>query len=188
MCLCGLEKTQFRNELKSSINAGRYTADYLSCGNLPYPAREMCMTAHLSYRRIRRYLVWRLKRPEARDFSRVRIELLIHCAHNEISILQYNNENSLSCTIHLAFYFAREYYTIIRELPTGKGFADVCFIPRKIAVWSKGLKSKKKVILTLFTKIVIILNVRIITILFCNKRKQGRNVKHGHIIALSDNG
>ena len=78
MCLCGLEKTQFRNELKSSINAGRYTADYLSCGNLPYPAREMCMTAHLSYRRIRRYLVWRLKRPEARDFSRVRIELLIH--------------------------------------------------------------------------------------------------------------
>lgn len=58
----------------------------------------------------------------------------IECAHNEISILQYNNENSLSCTIHLAFYFAREYYTIIRELPTGKGFADVCFIPRNIAV------------------------------------------------------
>ncbi len=51
--------------------------------------------------------------------------------HQEISILQYNDENSLSCTIHLAFYFAREYYTIIRELPTGKGFADVCFIPRK---------------------------------------------------------
>lgn len=57
----------------------------------------------------------------------------IECAHNEISILQYNNENSLSCTIYLAFYFAREYYTIIRELPTGKGFADVCFIPRNIA-------------------------------------------------------
>ena len=53
-------------------------------------------------------------------------------AHREISILQYNNENALSCTINLAFYFAREYYTIIRELPTGKGFADVCFIPRKI--------------------------------------------------------
>ncbi len=53
-------------------------------------------------------------------------------AHEEISILQYNDENSLSCTIHLAFYFAREYYTIIRELPSGKGFADVCFIPRRI--------------------------------------------------------
>ena len=52
-------------------------------------------------------------------------------AHREISILQYNDENSLSCTITLAFYFAREYYTIIRELPTGKGFADICFLPRK---------------------------------------------------------
>ena len=52
-------------------------------------------------------------------------------AHEEISILQYNDENSLSCTIQLAFYYAREYYTIVRELPTGKGFADVCMIPRK---------------------------------------------------------
>ena len=51
-------------------------------------------------------------------------------AHEEISILQYNDENSLSCTIQLAFYFAREYYTIIRELPAGKGFADICMIPR----------------------------------------------------------
>ncbi len=50
--------------------------------------------------------------------------------HDEISILQYNDENSLSCIINLAFYFAKEYYTIIRELPTGKGFADVCLIPR----------------------------------------------------------
>ena len=53
-------------------------------------------------------------------------------AHDEISILQYNDENSLSCTINLAFYFAREYYTIIRELPTGKGFADICLIPRQL--------------------------------------------------------
>lgn len=53
-------------------------------------------------------------------------------AHKEISILQYNDENSLSCTINLAFYFAREYYTIIRELPTGKGYADICFIPRTL--------------------------------------------------------
>lgn len=53
-------------------------------------------------------------------------------AHDEISILQYNDENSLSCTINLAFYFAKEYYTIIRELPSGKGFADICFIPRPL--------------------------------------------------------
>lgn len=53
-------------------------------------------------------------------------------AHDEISILKYNDENSLSCTINLAFYFAKEYYTIIRELPTGKGFADICLIPRQL--------------------------------------------------------
>lgn len=55
-------------------------------------------------------------------------------AHDEISILQYNDENSLSCTINLAFYYVREYYTIIRELPTGKGFADICLIPRQLHV------------------------------------------------------
>ena len=53
-------------------------------------------------------------------------------AHNEISVLRYNDENSLSCTITLAFYFAKEYYTIIREMPTGKGFADLVFVPRPL--------------------------------------------------------
>ena len=52
-------------------------------------------------------------------------------AHEEMSILQYNDENSLSCTVNLAFYFARVYYTMSRELPSGKGFADICMIPRK---------------------------------------------------------
>lgn len=56
----------------------------------------------------------------------------INRAHKEISVLEYNDENSLSCTINLAFYFAREYYTIIREMPGGKGFADICLIPRKM--------------------------------------------------------
>ena len=52
-------------------------------------------------------------------------------AHEEISILQYNDENSLRCTVSLAFYYAREYYTLIRELPAGKGFSDICMIPRR---------------------------------------------------------
>lgn len=47
------------------------------------------------------------------------------------SILQYNDENSLSCVIRLAYYSAVNYYTIVRELPTGLGFADIVFIPRK---------------------------------------------------------
>ena len=66
MCICGLKRTIFRNgTLKSSINTGRYTADYLWCGNLPYLAWKKRMTVHvLSYRRIRRYLALSLKATE----------------------------------------------------------------------------------------------------------------------------
>ena len=55
----------------------------------------------------------------------------IEQAHFETSHIQYNDENALSYTISLALYAARNYYTIYRELPTGKGFADMVFIPRK---------------------------------------------------------
>ena len=50
-------------------------------------------------------------------------------AHEEIAILQYNDENSLSCVIGLAFYSAREFYQTIREMPAGRGFADIVFLP-----------------------------------------------------------
>ena len=52
-------------------------------------------------------------------------------AHFETSHLQYNDENALSYTISLALFAARNFYTIYRELPTGKGFADLVFLPRK---------------------------------------------------------
>ncbi|MBP3203130.1 MAG: AAA family ATPase [Bacteroidales bacterium] len=45
------------------------------------------------------------------------------------SILQYNNENSLSCAVTIAYYSARRYYNVIREFPSGKGFADLVFLP-----------------------------------------------------------
>ena len=52
--------------------------------------------------------------------------------HDEqTSILSYNNENSLSCVISLAYYYAHGDYLFYRELPTGKGFADIVLIPRK---------------------------------------------------------
>ena len=53
-------------------------------------------------------------------------------AHDEnTSILSYNNENSLSCVLSLAFYYAKNDYIFHRELPTGKGFADIVLMPRK---------------------------------------------------------
>ena len=51
-------------------------------------------------------------------------------AHSEVaSILTYNDENSLGCAIGLAYYSARKDYKLIRELPAGKGFADIAFLP-----------------------------------------------------------
>lgn len=47
------------------------------------------------------------------------------------SILSYNDENSLSCVIALAYYSSKKDYTLIRELPAGKRFADMVFLPRK---------------------------------------------------------
>lgn len=57
---------------------------------------------------------------------------LVERSHAEnTSILQYNDENSLACAISLAYYTAQNKYIMHRELPTGKGFADLVFIPRK---------------------------------------------------------
>ena len=53
--------------------------------------------------------------------------------HNRTSsILKYNDENSLTCTILMAYYSAQAYYmNPIMELPSGKGFADVVYLPRR---------------------------------------------------------
>ncbi len=51
-------------------------------------------------------------------------------AHSEVaSILTYNDENSLGCAIGLAYYSARKDYKLIQELPAGKGYADIAFLP-----------------------------------------------------------
>ena len=50
-------------------------------------------------------------------------------AHLDTSILTYNNENALSYTLALANIYARNHYTMIREMPTGNGFADIVLIP-----------------------------------------------------------
>ena len=58
-------------------------------------------------------------------------ELVEQCHRDNTSILSYNDENALSCVISLAYYAARKDYLMFRELPTGKGYADIVFLPRK---------------------------------------------------------
>ena len=57
---------------------------------------------------------------------------LIEQAHQaNASILKYNDENALSCVISLAYYSAQKNYTLHREMPAGKGFADIVFEPNQ---------------------------------------------------------
>lgn len=53
--------------------------------------------------------------------------------HSETaSLLKYNNENSLTCTVLMAYFSAKAYYmNPIMEMPSGKGFADVVYLPRR---------------------------------------------------------
>ena len=69
-----------------------------------------------------------LKRTQEGDAERVAAAL--DNAHQTVADpLDYNDESSLKTAIILAYYTASSKYTIIKELPTGRGFADIGFIP-----------------------------------------------------------
>lgn len=49
----------------------------------------------------------------------------IHVTSNR----SYNNEDALQSAIYLAYIYALNEYTVVKEMTTGKGFADVVYIP-----------------------------------------------------------
>ena len=63
----------------------------------------------------------------ARDAGKV--AELLEKAHNRAGNKTYNDEAALSYAIQLAYYAARKYYTVILELDSGKGAADVVYLP-----------------------------------------------------------
>ena len=68
---------------------------------------------------------------ETIEGNAARVAEIIELSHEAYtSILEYNDENSLSCAITMAYFTAPAYYTVIRELPSGKGYADIAMIPR----------------------------------------------------------
>ena len=66
------------------------------------------------------------------DMDGVAVAEEIEKIHNEhVSVIQYNNENSLSSVLTIAYLSAMQYYfKPIREFPTGRGFAYFVFIPK----------------------------------------------------------
>ena len=56
---------------------------------------------------------------------------LLELAHDKAGNKTYHSEAGLSHAVQLAYYAAQDIYTIIPELDTGKGYADLAFIPKK---------------------------------------------------------
>lgn len=54
---------------------------------------------------------------------------LIEKAHNTSANVSYHSEAALSYAIQLAYYRAQDYYTLIPELDSGKGYVDLAYIP-----------------------------------------------------------
>lgn len=61
-----------------------------------------------------------------------KVAAMLDEVHSEnTSILTYNDENSLSCVLTIAYFSAMNEYVIEREFPSGKGFADLVFLPKR---------------------------------------------------------
>ena len=56
---------------------------------------------------------------------------LIELAHDKADNKTYHSEAALNYAIQLAYYSAQDYYTVIPELDTGKGYADIVYLPKQ---------------------------------------------------------
>ena len=63
------------------------------------------------------------------ESDEIRVAELLEKAHNRTESKTYNSEAALSYAIQYAYYAAQKYYTTIQELATGKGYADIIYLP-----------------------------------------------------------
>ena len=64
------------------------------------------------------------------DMNEAAVAEALDNAHIHVSsIRNYNNEYSLHAAIYLSYIYAINNYVIAKELPTGKGVADIAYIP-----------------------------------------------------------
>ncbi len=58
------------------------------------------------------------------------VALGVEQAHADVaSVIAYNHEEDLACTLRLAFYSAMRRWKLVREAPAGKGYADLLMVP-----------------------------------------------------------
>ena len=57
------------------------------------------------------------------------VAAILEEAHDRVSNMNYNSEAALSYAVQYAYYSAQKYYSIFPEPDTGKGYADILYIP-----------------------------------------------------------
>ena len=137
----------FQNDIVNIQNRDEVLTYLIHLGYLGYDQRREA--AFVPNEEIRRELTIAVERrpwDEMRMFQKESEKLLdatlemdtdtvsaqIEKIHNEYaSVIQYHNENSLSSVLAIAYLSAMQYYfKPVRELPTGRGFADFVFLPK----------------------------------------------------------
>ena len=142
-----VDVSSFQNDMTSFSNKDDVLTYLIHLGYLAY--NQTTETAFIPNEEIRQELIKATKRKkwdELVAFQRESVELLdatldmdcevventIEKIHMEYaSMIQYNDENSLSSVLAIGYLSAMQYYfKPIREIPTGRGFADFVFIPK----------------------------------------------------------
>ena len=142
-----VDVTSFQNDTVSFANKDDVLTYLIHLGYLAYD--RTFKTAFIPNEEIRQELILATKRKKWNEliaFQKESEQLLkdtiqmngnavakeIEKIHREYtSVIQYNNENSLSSVLSIAYLSSMQYYfKPIREFPAGRGFADFVFIPK----------------------------------------------------------
>ena len=142
-----VDVNSFQNDMVSFSGKDDVLTLLIHLGYLAYDSQ--CQMAYIPNEEIRQEFILATRKTEWNElitFQRESQEIIdatldmdadtvaqyIERIHTEyISAIQYNNENSLSCVLSLAYLSAMQYYfKPLREMPTGRGFADIVFLPK----------------------------------------------------------
>lgn len=135
----------FSNDLnsfqdKDEILTALIHLGYLTCknGKARIPNREIAEEFTNSVKRLSWGTVTRLLKQSRKLLEATwkkdtdTVAALLEEVHDDMQeFKEYNNEHTLKCVIHLAYYAAQDDYSLQFEEPAGKGIADCLMIPRR---------------------------------------------------------
>ena len=144
---CSVDTTSFQNDLNVVRSKDDVLTLLIHLGYLSYDREELtCRIPNRELATEFKYAIvsdtgWEVIANAIKQSERLLAETIngnseavataIDAIHaDNTSILQYNDENSLACVLTIAYYTAKRSYMMVRELPAGKGFADLVLLPR----------------------------------------------------------